>query len=199
MTDDLGRWEPLPVEALPALLGGLRAPWWVAGGWAIDLHLGRVTRAHEDTDVLVLRQDLPAVREVLADWDVQAADPPGTLRPWPAGETLPPPVHDIWCRRDPRAPWSLQRMVDDATDDVWSYRRDPRITRPVPSLDGPASDDARRVLAPEVQLLAKSKSPRPKDEADLRATLPALDATARRWLAEALRVTDPGHPWLALV
>ena len=147
----------------------------------------------------MLRQDQHAVRQVLADWDVHAADPPGRLRPWPVGETLPAAVHDVWCRRDPGAAWSLQLMLDDATDDVWHYRRDPTITRPVASLDGPASDAARRVLAPDVQLLAKSKAPRPKDDADLLASLPALDAAARRWLADALRRTDPTHPWLTLV
>jgi len=31
--------------------------WWVAGGWAIDLHLGHQSRAHQDIDIAVLRRD----------------------------------------------------------------------------------------------------------------------------------------------
>jgi hypothetical protein len=53
-----------------------------------------------------------------------------------------------------------------------------------------------RVLAPEVQLLYKSKDLRPKDEQDFETMLRALDAGRRQWLRDALRVATPGHPWL---
>jgi hypothetical protein len=46
-------------------------------------------------------------------------------------------------------------------------------------------------------LLLKAKQPRPKDEADFAAFLPRLDEPARRWLADALSLLHPGHPWLA--
>ena len=35
----------------------LSIPWWIAGGWAIDVYLGRQTREHADIDVSVLRAD----------------------------------------------------------------------------------------------------------------------------------------------
>jgi hypothetical protein len=41
---------------------------------------------HSDLVILVLRRDHALVRDQLRDWDVHAADPPGTLRPWPVGE-----------------------------------------------------------------------------------------------------------------
>lgn len=77
---DLGRWDPLTPAEVAEVLRGLDPPWWLAGGWAIDLHVGRQTREHADTDVLVLRDDLPAVQQHLAGWDLHAADPRGTLR-----------------------------------------------------------------------------------------------------------------------
>ncbi|WP_290060481.1 hypothetical protein [Amycolatopsis solani] len=43
-----------------------------------------------------------------------------------------------------------------------------------------------------MQLYAKSRGTRPKDEQDFTAALPVLDATQRRWLATAL---PPDHPW----
>ena len=52
---------------------------------------------------------------------------------------------------------------------------------------------------PETVLLFKAKAVRPKDEADLAAVLPRLDPEARRWLAAALALVQPGHPWLAAV
>lgn len=199
MEPDLGRWDPLSQVDVVDVLRGLDRPWWVAGGWAIDLHLGRQTREHADLDVLVLREDLRAVQRHLACWDVHAADPPGSLRPWAPGEVLPARVHDLWCRRTPSSPWSLQLMVDDAPHGTWTYRRDGRVTRPVDELAGPASDAERAVLAPEVQLLQKSSRPRAKDEADLVAALPHLDDARRAWLVSSLTTVTPGHPWLALL
>jgi len=75
------------VRDLAPLLAGMAFPWWVAGGWAIDLFVGHQTRLHDDLDVLVLRRDQLAVHQALRGWDLHAADPPGTLRPWAPGET----------------------------------------------------------------------------------------------------------------
>jgi hypothetical protein len=51
------RWKPLSVAQTADIMDGLATNWWVAGGWAIDLFLGRQTRHHADTDVLVLYRD----------------------------------------------------------------------------------------------------------------------------------------------
>jgi hypothetical protein len=187
----------MPVDEVTDLLRDVDCPWWVAGGWAIDLCVGHQTRTHDDTDVLILRDDQTAMQRTLDGWDLHAADPPGSLRPWRAGEILPAAVHDVWCRRTPEAPWSLQIMVDDATDGVWRYRRDGRIQRLVAELDGGACDGTPRVLSPEVQLLQKSKSPRDKDEADFLAVRDLLRPDQREWLARALALTSPDHPWRA--
>jgi len=178
------------------LLGRATCPWWIAGGWAIDLYVGRQTRAHDDIDVLILRDDQVAVQQALHGWDLHAADPPGSLRKWRAGDVLPVGVHDIWCRRTPTSPWSLQIMIDDASDGVWKYRRDARIERPVGELDGNACNGDPRVLAPEVQLLQKSASPRPKDEADFLAMNELLGPDQRQWLLRSLALTSPNHHWL---
>jgi hypothetical protein len=99
--------------------------------FAIDLHLGHQTREHADIDVLILHEDQLALRRELTGWDLHAADPPGSLRRWQSGEVLPTEVNDIWCRSNPMSPLGLQIMIDDATDGVWTYRRDTRIHRAV--------------------------------------------------------------------
>ncbi|MHA2370372.1 MAG: nucleotidyltransferase domain-containing protein, partial [Candidatus Hodarchaeales archaeon] len=45
------------VQRIHVLLKEFAKPWFVAGGWAIDLHLNYVTRPHEDVEIIILRQD----------------------------------------------------------------------------------------------------------------------------------------------
>ena len=52
-------------------------------------------------------------------------------------------------------------------------------------------------LAPEVQLLYKSRRARPHDEADFARVAPTLDLAAREWLRDALAISEPGHRWLS--
>ena len=39
--------------------------YWLFGGWAVDFHVGRVTRYHEDIDVAVWRADLDRIQILL--------------------------------------------------------------------------------------------------------------------------------------
>jgi hypothetical protein len=182
-----------------AVFAGFEAPWWIAGGYAIELAVGRAVRNHRDVDVLVLRPDQLKVQEALFGWDLFAADPPGTLRPWRNGEILPTDVHDVWCRSNPESPWRIQVMLDDATDSEWVFRRNPAIHRPIAEL-GTISDDGIPYVAPEVQLLYKAQQPRAKDEADFTAVLPVLVAEQRNWLSSAIQVCyGIDHPWQSLL
>lgn len=195
---DLGRWEPLTPPQLVALFRRheIQQPWWIAGGYAIELFVGHTIRLHADIDVLLLRRDQRVVHDVLAGWDIQAADPPGKLRPWTAAEILPEHVHDIWCRENASAPWRLQFMIDAADGQQWHSRRDRRVTRPV-GLLGCRTREGWPYLSPEVQLHYKAKpvDQRAKDEIDFAAALPHLAEPARRWLDHALSLTDPAHHW----
>jgi hypothetical protein len=176
-----------------ALFEGFAAPWWVSGGYALELAAGHSYREHGDVDIGVLRRDHLAVRAFLAGWDCHAADPPGTLRPWPLGEVLPPHVHDIWVREPGGSAWRFQLMLDESEGGTWIYRRDARIRRPLDELF--AGTPPR--IAPEVQLLYKSRGLRPKDERDFDVVLPLLSSTQRAWLGAALAREHGAHPWLA--
>ncbi|WP_328617985.1 amino acid transporter [Amycolatopsis sp. NBC_00355] len=191
-------WDPAPLSEVVTLFSQVRAPWWIAGGYAIELAVGHAFRAHDDIDVLLLRRDQAAVQEALPSWEWWAADPPGTLRPWRPGEILPPAVHDVWCRPGPSAPWRIQVMLDESADGEWFSRRNPGLRRPVAGL-GRLSADGIPYLATEVQLFSKSGRPRPKDEQDFTAVLPVLDAAQRRWLADALGTAHPWHDRLIVI
>ncbi|MFC6880598.1 MULTISPECIES: nucleotidyltransferase domain-containing protein [Actinomadura] len=189
-----GPWEPADPDEAASLLSALPAPWWIAGGYAIELALGRAVRSHADLDVMVLRRDQRHVQEALAGWEWWAADPPGTLRPWARGERLPARVHDVWCRPGPAAPWRVQIMLDEASGGTWVSRRDPRVRRPVAAI-GATTADGVPYLSPEIQLFYKAAGTRPKDETDFDAALPALTVPQRRWLDGALALVSRDHPW----
>jgi len=183
-----GEWQPLAPHEAAALFAGAEFPWWVAGGWAIDLFLGHQTRTHHDLDVGVLRRDQLAVHAFLARWELWAAYPPGQLRKWEAGESLPVEVHDVWCREAAGDPWRFQLMLNESSGDHWVYRRDPSVTRPLTQVIL-ATEDGIPYLAPEVQLLFKATHPRAKDDADLASALRVLSRESRDWLVMHARLT----------
>ncbi|NSC20197.1 amino acid transporter [Streptomyces albus subsp. chlorinus] len=191
-----GPWEPARPSEVAALFAACGAPWWIAGGYAVELAVGHGFREHGDIDVLVLRRDQLAVQTALSGWEWWAADPPGTLRRWCPGETLPAGVHDIWCRPGPAGPWRIQVMLDEAEEGTWISRGDRRVRRPLARL-GRVAADGTPYLAPEVQLFYKAHRPRPRDERDFTEVLPVLDDEQRRWLAEALALVHGDHPWRA--
>ncbi|MQA85546.1 MAG: amino acid transporter [Streptosporangiales bacterium] len=191
----VGPWEPASPPEVAAIFAGCQAPWWIAGGYAIQLAVGRTVREHTDIDVQVLRRDQLTVQQALPDWQWHAAAPPGSLRPWRPGERLEAGVHHIWCRPGPGQPWRIQIMLDESSADDWVSRRDPRIRRPITSL-GRITTDGIPYLAPEIQLFYNAKAPQPKHETDFSAVLPILTGPQRQWLHNALRLTyGPLHPW----
>ncbi len=188
---ELGPWEPLTIPAIVDAFAGAPFRWWISGGLALDLHLGRSWREHGDADVGVIRKDLDAVHSQLSAWHVHvAAD--GQLSPW-RGERLHADAHqkNLWCRLVPDGPWVLDITIGDGTEDEWIYRRDPTIRAP---WDEAVLRGAGGVpyLAPELQLLFKSKGLRPKDDVDAAEVMPALDDGRRDFLR---RVLGPDHPW----
>jgi aminoglycoside-2''-adenylyltransferase len=188
-----------PILQVAALFRGFERPWFVAGGWAVDFLLDRVTREHGDIDVAVLRDDQIAVRGLFAGWKAEKVVPApggGTREVWPENEELTLPVHEVWFSREEGAPRELEVLLNELVDGAWRFRRDPRIELPLEML-GVRSARGLPVLAPEVVLLYKAKAPRATDEDDFAAMLPALTRARRRWLAGALQLCHPGHPWIA--
>jgi Aminoglycoside-2''-adenylyltransferase len=190
----------LPSDAGRLFAGLCEGPWWIAGGWAIDLWLGRQTRPHVDLDVAVLRSEQHRVQDHLQrlGWDLHVAVAPGVLAPWAAGQPLGPGTHAVWCRPDPSSGWAFELLFNDDDGDDWLFRRDHRIRRPLRQL-GSTTPSGIPYLRPEVVLLYKAKQRRPSDQADLRVALPHLPPADREWLANAIEVVHPDHPWPALV
>ncbi len=192
--DQSTAWERLSPHALATLLRNLDVPWWVAGGWAIDLFLGRQTRDHRDIDVALLRRDQAGLVSRLPGWQFAYATARQTLVPW-HGEQLAPPIHGIWARRSGASvgPWTCEFLLNETTRWEWVYRRHEAVRLPIDEIGG--NRDGVPYLRPEIVLLFKSTDLSATNEADFAAALPALDVAARRWLARSLDACRPGHPW----
>jgi ribosomal protein S18 acetylase RimI-like enzyme len=189
-------WKPLSVVEVKKVFEPFKSKWWIAGGWAIDLFLKKQTRPHDDIDVLIRREDQLEIQDLLADWDLWAADPPGTLKPWAKGEFLKKGLQDIWGRKTPKDPWQIQIMLFDTENGDWIFKRDESIRRSLESV-AITTHDGLFLLAPEVQLLYKSKSLRAKDQQDFQNAIIAMSDDQKSWLKVALKsVYKEGHIWL---
>lgn len=187
--------SPRP-EAVASLFARATVPWWIAGGWAIDLFLNVSTRAHADLDLGCFRADLGVLLEQLPDWDIRVASG-GVLTPLARADRLEPTAHGLWCRPSGSAFWVLEILVEEREGPDWIYRRDRRIRRAAADVVV-FMPSGLRYLRPEVQLLYKSKNARARDDADFEAAWPALGLDARAWLIAQLHATNPDHAWLAL-
>lgn len=196
MDSGFDQWERVTPSTVSKLFDRFSPSWWIAGGWAIELHLGRCVRDHGDMDILLQRRDQVGIQAYLAGWDLYVADPPGRLRPWLPEEYLHRPIQDIWCRPKPESRWHIQIMLIDVEDGDWVFKRDPRIRRQLSEI-GLESSGGIPYLRPEIQLLYKAKSPRPKDEVDFTAMLPMLTNEERSWLKSALSLAHGEHRWVA--
>ena len=59
--DDQAEPQLATIARLSALLQRQGIEWWLFGGWAVDFHVGHLTRAHDDIDIATWYRD----REIL--------------------------------------------------------------------------------------------------------------------------------------
>lgn len=173
----------------------LTVPWWVAGGWALDLFMGRQSRPHADLDIGVLRRDALDVLAALSSWQIFEAKA-GVLTEILAGAIPDLGVNALWCRSKGTGTFLLELMLDESAGDDWVFRRCPDIKRPLAAAVR-RTQDGLPYLAPEIQLLYKAKKPRERDQIDFVSVAPRLDTEGRQWLRQALVRSAPGHPWIA--
>ncbi|WP_329585752.1 hypothetical protein OG500_33770 [Kitasatospora sp. NBC_01250] len=175
-------------------LAGIGTPWYVAGGWALDLFHGRQTRAHGDTEIGIPAAGFAEVRERFPG---HVFDAVGSGRIW---EGAPPQalaaVHQTWLRDPATGDYLLDVFREPHDGDTWICRRDETIRLPYRDVIR-RTPDGVPYLAPELVLLFKAKGDRPQDQADFEAAVPQLTPAQRATLADLLARVHPGHRWLA--
>ena len=186
-----------PPAKVALLMREFKPHWFIAGGWAIDLFLGKQTREHVDIEIAIFRRDQIALQNFLRDWNLQKAEN-GALADWKQDEYLKLPVHAIHCFNDKAEPSFLEVLLNEKENGVWQYRRNRQITKPLSELYL-TTESGIRFLRPEIVLLYKSKNVRAKDELDFQAAAKHLETEARRWLRNALSVCYSEHNWLEIL
>jgi hypothetical protein len=191
----LWAWEPLHPGEFARLLATFERPWWICGGWALDLFLDRETRRHDDLDVALLRRDQGALHDHLRGWDLRYATAEHALEPWD-GRRLDSPIRGIWARRSDGAatPWTCEFLLNEESDGHWVYPGNDTVKRPLDEVG--MHRNGVPFLRPEIVLLYKSSERSPKNDADFAATEPQLSRAGALWLHRALAACDGQHPWL---
>lgn len=189
-----------PVKNLVAELDGLRAPFHLAGGWALDLFVGQMRRVHHDFDVEIAYADQMILQDYMTGRGWKFVTPyEKRLEPWLPHMRLEPPRHQAHAHRDGAF---IDFLLSDIQNGVWRYRRAPTISAVNERINLKTAEGIP-YLAPEIVLLFKSRNTstkeRGKDHTDFEAVLPHLEPVRRAWLRWALLIDSPDHPWLPLL
>ena len=185
-----------------ALLGSAPFPWWIAGGWSLDLFLGKQTRDHFDIDVAISRNDQLLAQLYLNHWDFWSTrrDEDGNiiLHAWESGQTLSDEFPGVWARETHYSPWRFEFLFHEIRGQTWIFRYADVIQHSLATIGGLSSDGIPYQL-PEISLLQKSLRLRAVDEQDFQQVLPHLHQSQRAQLSADINTLNPEHPWLALL
>ncbi len=186
-------WQPwFPIE-LARRFETADVNWAVAGGWAIDLFLGYLSRDHHDIEIALPREEFSSLIACLGDCELFAAGG-GDVRRLRHTDPVPAAIHQIWVVERETGQWRLDVLLEPGDASRWVYRRDPTIHRP--RADVVSIRNGIPYLRPDIVLLFKAKHLRDQDNADFRQALPRLTSSHRAFLRTALEVSAPDHPWL---
>ena len=175
-------WQPYDLAEVARLCVGL--DWILAGGQALAFFLGRKYRLHSDIDLLIRRDDQEKITQILEPQKLFIATQPGILTPLDSQKYYESPIQDIWGLNADSTAWGLQMMLFDVVNDAWVYKRHPAIKLPLSQIY--FEKEGIKAVKPEIQLLYKSKTIRPRDQLDFETIVSALDDEARQWLLNAL-------------
>lgn len=180
------------VYQIKELLHAYPCRWMIAGGWAIDLFLQKVTREHSDVEIAIPRSEQLKLQSYLKGWSFLYYHE-GIPTSWEEGEFIELPLHEIHGKKGEQ---KIEILLNEIEDEQWHFRRKLDITWPTSKLMG-RHPDKIPYLCPEAVLLYKAKNPREKDHLDFQNCLPQLSKESLEWLRASIFETHgPNHPWL---
>ncbi|MHA1966731.1 MAG: nucleotidyltransferase domain-containing protein [Candidatus Hodarchaeales archaeon] len=182
---------------LKKVLNDFIKPWYIAGGWAIDLYLGKVTRMHKDIEIVIFRQDQRELYEYLNDWILYKVIPGQYKRErWLRNEWLSLPIHEIHAtsHSKEKSKINFEILLNESDHRYWYFRRNQQVKRHLYKI-GKIGYQGIPYLSPEIVLLYKAKEPTIYDFKDFIQTMDLLTIEERTWLSKAIGYCYLSHPW----
>lgn len=178
-------------EKLNLLMGNFNKHWFIAGGWALDLYIGRKTRYHEDIEIGIFRKDQLYLKNYFDGWKFKKIVN-GQFYEW-GDEFLELPIHEIYIVNEETDEY-IEILLNELKNNEWIYRRDLRISK---SLNTTYSYTELGIpyLNPEIVLLFKTSHTREKDNQDFESVIKRIDDKEREWLSKSLKLYNPNHKW----
>jgi hypothetical protein len=162
-------------------------PWFIAGGWAIDLFLNRETRLHEDIEIGIYRKNqmqLYRFFEKYKKYYINNKGRTGKLEKhdWNK-EYLRLPIHELHIEYEGL---NIEVLLNEGDDSNWLYKRDLKVTLEENKV---IQFTGNRIpyLCPEIVLLYKTKEMRDKDIADLLNAVVKMSETQKTWLIDSIK------------
>ncbi len=180
-------------KRVAALLKEYHGSWMVAGGWAIDLFIGRETRDHQDIEIAIPRNEQLNLQAYLQGWELRYVVD-GAFFPWEDGLFLELPIHEIH-GKGPNDD-DLEILFNEFEGEQWRFRRNLVIKYPAAKAIRVSPVDDIPMLSPEIALLYKAKWDEAKNYHDIQVCLPLLDQEQKNWLRKTIVIEHGSHPWL---
>jgi len=174
------------------LMENFKWSWFIAGGWAIDLHIGKESRIHKDIEIAIFRKDQLKLKNYLQDWEFKKVIS-GKFHPW-ENVYLELPTHEIHAVNELNKD-EMEVLLNETNGDKWKFRREMSISSPIKEIYSYTVEGVP-YLNPEIVLLYKVKNTREKDHQDFMTVKDYLNPQQRRWLSDAIQIHEPQHVWL---
>lgn len=184
-------WSP---SQITQRLSGVDVPWYVAGGWALELFRGAPQRDHSDLEIGIPAAVFPLVRECFSEYVFDTVDD-GCIWYDAAPEALAA-THQTWLRDPVSGDYLVDVFREPHDGDTWICRHSSAIRLPYAEIIDHTAEGVP-FLVPELALLFKAKHARPKDQGDFETTVPHLSSRQRATLADLVGQLYPNHRWLA--
>ena len=184
---------PYDIQSSCSAFSGFKKPWFIAGGWAIDLSVGRVTRQHDDIDFCIFRDSISELLDHFKTWKIEVCLP-GTSQTVVCQSIadLSRPRHEIHISRGTK---TIEVLINDKNGDNVVFRRDKSIDLHIDRFTC-LTQDKTPYVNPAWQLLFKAKNTRAKDHQDFNEVINVLSKDDKKWLYDSLIHHQPDSEWL---
>jgi hypothetical protein len=186
--------DALELVNVELLMKSFKRPWYIAGGWTIDLAADEVTRTHKDMDICIFREDMAYAVAYFNEWDIQVAIPgEQRLEPFNTTSDLDLPRYCLHLFKENEF---LEILATERIENEVIFRKNRTIKMHIE--DFTKGNHSRPFVNPAWQLLFKSLSTRIEDEHDFKIYMDRVDDDhSKKWLMQSIITADGNKNWIS--